>query len=264
MINPNHYDRTIARSSEDYDDVVPSGPWEFDAEVAAKFENMLARSIPALSSLRSLVPLVVSSALAPGKTLRGSYVLDVGTSRGDAVAPFATAGANVYAIETSTPMYEAAKTRFAEMPNVTVVNDDALGHARRAANDRDLGPQIRYDVILCVLTLQFVPIEKRPAFLGDLFRITNPNGVIVLVEKIVEPSPFADRVTTTAYHRYKESTGYSREQIETKAKSLEGVLVPATPEANREFLRSAGYADVFSFYRALGFEGLVARNSPSW
>ena len=230
-----------------------------DREVLRETEkHILARSIPALSSLRSLVPLVVSSALAPGRKIERSYVLDVGTARGDAVAPFATAGANVYAIETSTPMYEAAKTRFAEMPNVTVVNDDALGHARRAANDRDLGPQIRYDIILCVLTMHYVPIEERPAFFGDLFRITNPNGVIVLVEKVVEPSPFADRVTTTAYEKFRTSTGFVTES------KTNPPIYPATPEANREFLRSAGYADVFSFYRALGFEGLVARNSRSW
>lgn len=261
MIDPK---KRVAKSANEYDDVVPDGAWEFDEEVASKFENMLARSIPGLSLLRSLVPLVVTSALAPGKKIAGSYVLDIGTSRGDSVAPFATAGANVTAIETSEPMYLAAEERFAASPNVSVWHDDAIAHARRAAGDRDLGPAIRYDVVLAVLTLQFMPIEKRPAFLGNLYQITNPGGVIVLVEKIVEPSPFADATTTAAYRTYKESTGYSRHQIETKAKSLEGVLVPATPEANRDFLRSAGYSDVFSFYRALGFEGLVARNSRSW
>jgi len=237
MINPNARDREALEDTE---------------------KHILARSIPALSSLRSLVPLVVSSALPPGKEIRGAYVLDVGTGRGDAVAPFATAGANVFAIEKREPVYRAARERFSGYANVTVVNDYAEAHARRAANDRDLGPSIRYDVVLAVLAVHHTPVEKRPSFFGDLFRITNPNGVIVLVEKIVEPSPFADRVTTTAYEKFRTSTGFI---TESKANPS---IYPATPEANREFLRSAGYADVFSFYRALGFEGLVARNPRSW
>jgi len=221
-------------------------------------KHMLARSIPALSALRSLVPLVVSSALPPCREIRGAYVLDVGTGRGDAVAPFATAGANVFAVEEREPVYRVARDRFSGFPNVTVVNDFAEGHAKRSANDRDLGPAIRYDVVLAVLAVHHIPVEKRPAFFGDLYRITNPNGVIVLVEKIVEPSPYADRVTTTAYEKFRTSTGFVTES------KMNPVVFPATPEANREFLRSAGYSDVFSFYRALGFEGLVARKATSW
>jgi len=151
------------------DDVVADGPWTFDAEVAAKFDDMLARSIPGLALLRELVPPVVEAGLASarrGKKIVGSYVLDVGTSRGSALDPFVARGANCLGLEVSEPMYEIARDRFADYPNANVVRVDAREFARRQVRDREPFP-LRYDVVLCVLTLQFMPVEHRAGFLRD-------------------------------------------------------------------------------------------------
>lgn len=242
------------------DDVVPTGPWEFDREVAERFDDMLGRSIPGLPVLRELTPRIAAIGLG-GKPLRGAYVLDVGTSRGAAIAPFVEAGSNVTAVETSKPMYEIAKARYADAPNVSVWNDDARDVARRAANDRDLGPRLTYDVVLAILTMQFIPVEHRPGFLRDLYRITNPGGVLIVAEKILEPNPWADAVTVEAYVEHKTRNGYTAEQIETKAKALEGVLVPLPPETNRRLVEEAGYVDPTTFWRVLSFEAFVARKA---
>jgi tRNA (cmo5U34)-methyltransferase len=243
------------------DDVVADGPWTFDAEVAAKFDDMLARSIPGLALLRELVPEVADASLASsrkGRGLAGSYVLDVGTSRGSALDPFVEAGAHCLGLEISEPMYEIARDRFAGKPNADVWNVDAREFVRRQAKDRESFP-LRYDVVLCVLTLQFMPIEHRPEFLANLARITNPGGVLILVEKIQQTSPWADRSTVAAYRGHKIRNGYSEEQIDSKAVSLEGVLVPLPSETNRRLVLDAGWSEPTTFWQALAFEAFVAR-----
>ena len=243
------------------DDVVADGPWEFDAEVASKFDDMLARSIPGYELMRELVPSVVSAGLAAGRSgrgLSGAYVLDVGTSRGSGLAPFVEAGAHCLGLEISEPMYDVARARFADSPNADVWNVDAREFVRRQAKDRESFP-LRYDVVLCVLTLQFMPVEHRPAFLRDLYRITTPGGVLVLVEKTLDSPAWSDRATVAAYREHKIARGYTEEQIDAKAISLEGVLVPLPSETNRRLVLDAGYVEQTSFWRALAFEGTIAR-----
>ena len=242
------------------DDVVPDGPWEFDSEVAAKFDDMLARSIPGLAILRELTPRVAAIALND-RGLRGADVLDVGPSRGSALVPFVEAGAYCLGLEVSKPMYEIASERFSSYENASVSNTDAREFARRQVEDREPFP-LRYDVVLVILTMQFMPVEHRPAFLRDLYRITNPGGVLIVAEKILEPNPWADALTVEAYVEHKTREGYTAEQISTKARSLEGVLVPLPGETNRRLVEEAGYIDLTTFWRVLSFEAFVARKAP--
>lgn len=241
------------------DDVVPGGAWEFDDEVAAKFDDMLARSIPGLPVLRELTPRIAAISLN-SRGLAGAHVLDIGTSRGAALDPFVEAGAHCLGLEVSEPMYEIARERFAPYPNAEVWNVEAREFARRQVRDREPFP-LRYDVVLAILTLQFVPIEHRPGFLRDLYRITNPGGVLIVAEKILEPNPWADALTVEAYVEHKTRNGYTAEQITTKAKALEGVLVPLPAETNRRLVEEAGWVDVTTFWRVLSFEAFVARKA---
>src|SRR6185295_16417361 len=71
---------------------VPETPrWEFDEGVTRVFEDMLDRSIPQYRVMRDLVTALGSRALSGGEAKHrgaGQAILDVGCSRGDAVAPF--------------------------------------------------------------------------------------------------------------------------------------------------------------------------------
>src|SRR3954469_26072054 len=90
---------------------MPDGPWEFDDEVTRVFDDMLARSIPQYTTMRGLVYEV-------GKRFvrADSVIVDLGASRGEALAPFVHAladTASYVAVEVSPPMLAACRKRFA-------------------------------------------------------------------------------------------------------------------------------------------------------
>jgi tRNA (cmo5U34)-methyltransferase len=62
---------------------MPAGPkWQFDESVAGVFDDMLERSIPQCRVMREAVTDVVSAFV-----VEGAPILDLGTSRGEALAP---------------------------------------------------------------------------------------------------------------------------------------------------------------------------------
>lgn len=65
------------------DHVMPSGPWQFDREVTAAFDDMLQRSIPQYNAMRMITFEVGRRFVQPGTT-----IIDMGCSRGEALLPF--------------------------------------------------------------------------------------------------------------------------------------------------------------------------------
>ena len=93
------------------DHTLPTGPWQFDANVTDVFDDMLRRSIPQYDVMRDTVTRVGVRFVKPQTT-----ILDLGCSRGEALDPFVQKfGAyNTYiGVEVSAPMAAAARERFA-------------------------------------------------------------------------------------------------------------------------------------------------------
>ena len=231
---------------------VPDGPWEFDDDVTRVFDDMLARSIPQYTTMRGLVYEV-------GKrfTHADSVIVDLGASKGDALAPLVHSladTASYVAVEVAPPMLAACRKRFA--------NEIAAGRFTLLDLDlRDRYPDVEANLTQSVLTLQFVPVEDRPRIVGDVYEHTTAGGAFILVEKVLGNSSTTDQLMTGLYHDLKRATGYGEEEIERKRLSLEGVLVPLTAARNEELLRQAGFGDVECFWRCLNFAGWVAVKS---
>lgn len=228
--------------------------WTFDDEVTRVFDDMLARSIPHYSTMRDLTTRVALDFLTPGST-----IVDLGTSRGEALARLRpdTRPANAFVgIEVAAPMRAAARERFADVPNVSILDVDLRD---RAATRDALGhPRLPASVVLSVLTLQFVPIEHRAAIVEDVFHALDGGGVFVLVEKVLGSSARTSRLFVDTYHEGKVAAGYTTEDVARKALALEGVLVAQTAHANEELLRSAGFADVECYWRWCNFAAWLA------
>jgi tRNA (cmo5U34)-methyltransferase len=60
------------------------------------------------------------------------------------------------------------------------------------------------------------------------------------------------------YYELKGKNGYTEEQINSKRKSLEGILVPVTSDWNEQLLVNAGFDHVECFWRSLNFSGWIA------
>jgi tRNA (cmo5U34)-methyltransferase len=227
------------------DEVLPEGAWQFDGAVTDVFDDMLARSIPQYDVMRETVTAIACQFLRP----RGS-VLDLGCSRGGALAQLVerVPHARAVGVDVSEPMLAAARDRFGD--RVRIRHCDL-----RTEFPADLAP---YDVVSCVLTLQFTPIEYRQEIVGRIYDSLAPGGALVIVEKVLGASRNLDRTFVDVYYDGKRANGYSDEQIERKRLSLEGVLVPVTAHWNEELFRAAGFREVDCFWRWANFAGWVA------
>ena len=232
---------------------VPSGQrWEFDTSVTTVFDDMLRRSIPQYEVMRHAVTELAKRHVRPN-----TDILDLGCSLGDALAPLVDrfgAGCRYLGVEVSGPMLEAARNRFRPLIDAGVVQ----------VLDLDLRtsfPRVSASVILSVLTIQFTPIEHRLRILEDVHAALLPGGSFIFVEKVIGATAALDRDFVELYYEFKRSSGYTREEIERKRLSLEGVLVPVTAGWNEELLKTVGFKHTDCFWRWMNFAGWIAIKS---
>jgi tRNA (cmo5U34)-methyltransferase len=225
----------------------PHGQWIFDEQVSDCFDDMLMRSIPGYAAMRS-----VTSAVAARYYQPGTAVIDLGCSRGGALAALLQMLPQIdhaVGIEISQPMREAALGRFAGDSRVNIMAMD-LRHEY---------PAERSSVVLAVLTLQFIPIEHRPGLLAAIRDHLTPGGVMIIAEKLLGSTPEVHDTLTELYYDHKRAAGYSEGDIAAKRVSLEGVLVPISERENLAALAAAGFCDIECIWRHLNFGAWMAR-----
>lgn len=251
------------------DDHVPGTRWEFNEDVAKKFDNMLERSIPGYGQMRELV-----YRLGKNFVSLPCNVIDLGASRGEASAQFIDRFPNssFYLSEISEPMLEEMRERFADRFNVHPCSFDLRKKAKEiaeairypdvymshAAAEPHKGHGYPTSLVLSILTMIFVPINFRPSILKGVYDGLARGGAFFMVEKVLGNTAVMQELLVDAYHEYKHDNGYSWEDIERKRAALEGVQVPVTHEANIEMLRTAGFRSVETFWRNLNFVGYIA------
>jgi tRNA (cmo5U34)-methyltransferase len=224
----------------------------FDEEVSRIFDDMLRRSIPQYEAMRGAV-------FDVGRRFvrRDTAIVDLGCSRGDALAPFLAAfgdGARYVGVEISPPMLEACRERFSgeiEAGAVSLLDLDLC----------ESYPDVEASVTLSVLTLQFTPIEHRQRIVQDVYDHTIAGGAFFLVEKVLGSSARTDRVMVEVHDEIRRASGYTQEQIDRKRLSLQGVLLPVPAKRNEELLRHAGFHDVECFWRYANFAAWLAIKS---
>jgi tRNA (cmo5U34)-methyltransferase len=220
------------------DHTLPEGRWEFDQNVTDVFDEMLERSIPDYFGMRR-----ATTELAVYFAQPGSYIVDLGCSRGAALKPIRDElrDSVFYAgVEVSSPMLEAARE---EIPFAEITNTD-LRHDY---------PEHDASVVLSILTLQFIPIEYRQRIVLDAYNSLRPGGAFLLVEKVLGQDAVTNKLFIDTYLRRKGANGYSEAEINRKRESLEGVLVPVNSSWNKELLQHAGFQHVESYWRHLNF-----------
>lgn len=236
------------------DQTMPDGRWEFDEEVTDVFDDMLERSIPQYEVMRAAVDAMASRFVRKAEERdEDPIVVDLGCSRGGAIARLATRfpSATFLGFEVSDPMVKAATERFEHRRNVLINHHDLRGRYPTE-------PNATISVTLCVLALQFIPIEHRQRIIRDIYRSTSHGGALILVEKVLGADADLDQILVNEYLSLKRFNGYSPEAIERKRLSLEGVLVPVTASWNEELLRREGFASVDCFWRWMNFAAWVA------
>lgn len=229
---------------ERIDEVLVRDRWEFDCDVTACFDDMLRRSIPQYDVMRTAV-----FDIADVYRKQGTAIIDLGASRGEALSPFTGYADenNLVAVETSKPMLAALRERF-QVGEVEISDLDL----------RTQYPKYSASVTLCILTLQFIPIEHRQRLVQRIYDHTLSGGCLIVVEKVLGADAELDDMMVENYLTLKSENGYTSEQIDRKRLSLEGVLVPITAAWNEDLLRQAGFKNIDCFWRWMNFAGWVA------
>lgn len=232
------------------DNTQPDGAWAFDEQVTEAFDDMLLRSIPQYEVMRNLC-----TNLAMQFAQKHTAIVDIGCSRGEAIGKLIDQrGAlnRFVGLEISEPMLQAARHRYKGMIDCGIV--DIRKHDLRS---KDF-PIHDASVILAVLTIQFTPIEYRLRILKQLYDALLPQGILVMVEKVIGSTAAIDDLMVSQYYALKTTNGYSTDAIERKRLSLEGVLVPMTAEWNETMLKTTGFRQVDCFWRWMNFGGWLA------
>lgn len=237
------------------DEIIASDKWVFDSAVCDCFDDMLARSIPNYTTMRELTFEVGKRFITPE-----GRILDIGCSNGKSLERFAryaemlnnvqtdTHDIRIYGVDVSEPFVQEARKRFEKSGCVRVENRDIV-------NDFPSG---QYDLIISSLTIQFTPIEHRQKLFRNIYKSLKRGGALILIEKLLCSSYDMDDLFTELYYDTKHRNGYTQEQIQTKRKSLEGVLVPVTEEWNKTLMQQAGFSKIDCFWRCYNFAGFVA------
>jgi len=234
------------------DKVMPEGKWEFDAEVAESFEDMLIRSIPQYDVMRDTVFNLVKYFIGDEFKIKFPTIMDIGSSRGDAIAPLIDefgAKCNYVLAEISDPMLQQLHKRFD-----THIHSNKIKILK--CDLRNDFPSYKADLTLSILTLMFVPIECRQLLIKRIYNGLSEEGVFICVEKHLTSSYETDVVFTKLYYDKKKNSGYTEDAIERKRLSLQGVLVPITSTWMQDML--SDFKTVECFWRWMNFTGWIA------
>ena len=229
------------------DEIQTNGkPWKFDKEVTEVFDNMLERSIPQYQTMRELVKRI---GFRYAKV--NTYIVDIGCSNGNAVEPFVRKFGEdnkFMLLDVSEPMLESCRAKYEKFGRIDIQNYDI----------RNGIPKVDASLVLSVLTLQFTPIEYRQKIVKSIYDSLRPGGAFIIVEKVLGNTSEIDDLMVDEYYHIKSENAYTEEQIKSKRKSLEGVLVPITARWNEDMLRETGFKNIDCFWRCLNFAAWIA------
>jgi len=211
----------------------PVAPFEFNADVANVFDDMIHRSVPMYGEIIRRQARIIEIA-APN----GARIYDLGSSTGNlalALCRRMPAGAfELTAVDTSQPMLDISEKRLNAIDraaDVAHVNADVRSLAMESAG-----------AVVANFTLQFIPPADRDALLEKIHGALVPDGIFLFSEKTVHPDPGLAGLQVDFYYRFKKENGYSELEISQKRDALENVLVPETVADHQERLLRCGFA----------------------
>lgn len=230
------------------DETMPNGDWQFDQSVADVFPDMLKRSIPNYEWMRESTSRIISAATGS----RPLDILDIGCSDGQEYLQLCADGvkvSNYIGLDCSEPMIEKAEKAYGG----DGISDWSYWDFRNYLPDFSG----QFDVILSILTMQFIPVEYRAKLLCEIHMNMHENGVFIFVEKTLGESQIGHENNVNAYHTMKYDNGYSVEAIEAKRLSLENIMQPMSARENENMLKDAGFT-VQRYWQSFNFVGWAA------
>jgi tRNA (cmo5U34)-methyltransferase len=222
--------------------------FQFGAETTAVFDDMLHRSVPYYEEMQRMM-----TELAADFAVDGTNVYDLGCSTGATLLALSGLDRDVtfVGIDSSDAMLARADEtlRAVDPPR------------RYALRNQDLHQGLVIEnasVVVMSLTLQFVRPLHRERVVRAIYNGLNPQGCLILIEKVLEEESLTNRLFIKHYYDFKRRNGYAEIEIAQKREALENVLIPYRLEENRELLRSTGFRYPEIFFKWYNFCGMLA------
>lgn len=192
--------------------------WQFDSQVADIFHQHARQHIP---DYERVLDLTVD--LCEQKLSKDSPILEIGCAVGETVSRLHELGfSNIHAVDNSQAMIDKCDPAWA-----TYYCSDSFP----AVGD------VKFAAVLCNWTMHFMP--DKVSYLKSIADHTEPGGMLILSEK-TENSGLA----LEQYHLYKSRQGVSDSDIESKAKSLVGVMHIDPIDVYMSLLRIVGFREI--------------------
>jgi tRNA (cmo5U34)-methyltransferase len=207
--------------------------WSFDANVAAKFDEIAQKQIP---NYDIVIGRCVELACASFPNRAAAKIIDVGSARGRTLSLLVEAGfTEAIGVEASIHMAEASACR----DRVVLSDQFPLEH----------GP---FDMVLANWTLHF--IHKREDYMRRIYSGMKPGGIFIFSER-TQASP----ITYQRYLDFKRSRGVSDAEIKAKEESLKGVLETRPLAWYLDTLQNLGFTGIEIIDAAWCFNTFLCR-----
>ena len=221
--------------------------FEFDEEVAAVFDDMLARSVPFYKESQKITEFFALKNLKDGGTL-----YDLGCSTATLLLNIhrkLETESTLIGLDNSEAMLERARSKC----HVFGANDIVLEYADILEYDYK-----NADVFVSNYTLQFIRPLVREELVKKISSSLNKEGVFIFSEKVISHHSKLNKDLIECYYDFKKEQGYSEYEIMQKREALENVLVPYSEDENIKMAKNCGFSHCEVVFRWANFATFIA------
>lgn len=223
--------------------------FEFDDEVAAVFDDMLARSVPFYKESQNITEFFALKQLN-----NGGVLYDLGSSTASLLISISkklpsTCKASLVGLDNSEAMLEQARKKIHALSalHVELKNADILEYDYKQA-----------DVFVSNYTLQFIRPLVREELVKKILSSLKKEGVFIFSEKVISHHSKLNKDLIECYYSFKKEQGYSEFEISQKREALENVLVPYSEEENIKMAKNCGFSHCEVVFRWANFATFIA------
>jgi len=233
-----------------------TSPFEFNAEVADVFDDMLERSIPLYAEQQAMIGSLCKKLWIPKTS-----VYDLGCSTATTLIGLSRAlppAAHLVGYDNSLPMLDRARRNIEEnhfQERIDLRHGDLNGPLS-ALPLHDAG------IVTMGWTLQFVRPHRRDDVVRWIYDALIDEGVLIVTEKILTNNDHVNPFFIDLYYEFKRKRGYADAEIARKREALENVLVPYRLDENLELFRHSGFEVVETFFQWFNFAGFLCLKKP--
>lgn len=219
----------------------------FDAQVANVFDDMVRRSVPGYQAMIEMIGLSVKTY---GQENTNYY--DLGASTGTTSVAIGVNNPHtnnrIIAVDNSPSMTKKCKANL----------ESVVDYADVICADINTVKFNNASLVVLNLTLQFISPENRQTLINKIYQGLNPDGALIVSEKIHFNDPHKQQLMTDLHLDFKRANGYSELEIAAKRQSIENVLITDDKQTHFQRFKTAGFNTSTCHFQCLNFASFLA------